>query len=467
MSRRVLYAALLLIGPAATPSAAQVTYGRATLPTRTALGNLRLERAWYTILPLETGPERILRTSLAGTRLFVQTDQANLHAYDAETGRYLWHAKIGRPTDDARPVSVNSSLAFVTNLHELYALDLATGKLVWRKGLEAEAASATAANEDEVCVGLENGKVVAYLTHEKKDVKPIGRSAGAFLWAWQTNKTVSSRPIPAERVIAFGSQDGRVYVAMTEPPTLLYRFRTSGPISASIATYGTRTLIVPSEDFNLYAIDLYTGQKKWSYATGAPIKNEPLVSGEDIFALNDAGTLTSVHAKTGELEWNLNIGRARPIGMSGTRIYLVTRDGHLAIVDRQNGRAVAMPHETFTRAGLDLREFTILFMNRENDRLYLTNPSGVIVCLREAGRVQPVPHHDPKAPPFGFVPRDGEQPTPPAVPPADTAAAAEEKTPADEPAKKDADDAPEKGAEPKEKDEEPAADDEAPGAKPK
>ena len=50
---------------------------------------------------------------------------------------------------------------------------------------------------------------------------------------------------------------------------MLYRFAAGGPISASMGTFGTRTLLVPSADKNLYAVDLFTAETKWTFPSGA------------------------------------------------------------------------------------------------------------------------------------------------------------------------------------------------------
>src|SRR5690606_22345527 len=125
--------------------------------------------------------------------------------------------------------------------------------------------------------------LVAYSIRDHSRDEPPGFSPGTFLWAWKTNAPLRGRPLPANRVVAFGSQDSRVYVALADEDTLVYRYLTGGPVTASLAGYGTRTLLVPSEDFNLYAIDLFNGETYWIHSTGGPIEQEPVVAGDDVF----------------------------------------------------------------------------------------------------------------------------------------------------------------------------------------
>src|SRR5256885_866688 len=114
MSRRFLMAGVLVVLAAAT-ARAQAPYSRDMLPTQavsldgkplTPLARVGLERNWFSVVPLYNH-ERLLLVSLAENLLFAQTSESNLHAYDAETGRYLWVANIGSRTASALPVSVN------------------------------------------------------------------------------------------------------------------------------------------------------------------------------------------------------------------------------------------------------------------------------------------------------------------------------------------------------------------------
>ncbi len=437
MTRRQALA-LTLAGVALSPGGnaaiaqTSVPLSRSTLPTRTALSRLGLERAWYAWTPLGLGSETVQSLNLADNMIFAQTNLGNLHAYEAESGKYLWGAKLGHDTLDAKPVSVNSNQAFVANGPDLICLDRRTGRLIWKARMDGTATGATAADEDRVMVGLAGGKLVSYNARDRTQEKPPGRSAGTFASAWQTNAIITARPVPAGRVVAFASQDSRVYVALSEPPTILYRYLTGGPIVGSLGTVGTRTLVVASMDRTLYGIDLFTGDTKWRVPTGAPINHEPLVAGNIVYSLNSAGQVVAVDGTTGTVIWTGEAGRGRILAVGATRLYFESHDHDLAIVDRATGKILAMPHETRERAGLDLRDYKFAYSNHQNDRMYFNTAGGLILCLREAGQIVPRPLRDPKAPKFGYLPPEGEPPT--ATPPE----APTEKPPADEGAEKSA-----------------------------
>lgn len=390
-----------------------LTSGEQTGVARRITGYDASSRTFEFADPLPDAPAEQDRFAIRGGLIFAQTNRANLHAYDAETGQYLWTANLGAPTFDARPIGINSSLVFITNLKDLSALDRQTGREAWKIRLEDVPSSVPAADEDRVVVGLASGKLQGFATREiaVDPDHPEKKRAGDFLWAWQTNERLTSRPIIADRLVAFGSRDGKLYVGVLNPSSLLYRYLTGGPITANLGTCGARTLIVPSEDNVVYAVDLYTAKTKWSFPTGAPVKQEPLVCRgvtpdirREVFIVNTGGSMYSLDPENGQPRWNQQVGDVKLLAISQTKIYLKNTFHDLFILNRANGAVVYSPRQTLERAGLSLREYALSVTNNHNDRLYMATPSGSILCLREAGQLLPYDIRDPKRPAFGVLP---------------------------------------------------------------
>ena len=208
---------------------------------------------------------------------------------------------------------------------------------------------------------------------------------------------------------------------MTSGP-LFSGFAREDAIGDGLAGYGTRTLLIPSADYNLYAIDLLTSDSLWTFPSGGPIDQAPVVAGEEIYCINQAGYLTQLDPATGNVRWSTLTQGARFVAVGASRIYLRSWNNDLYIIDRASGQVLADPAATKQRAGLNLREFGLSMLNRFDDRLYFGTDSGMVVCLREIGATQPRLLRDPKALPFGYIPPEGIKPTPPPVPAAETPA---------------------------------------------
>jgi outer membrane protein assembly factor BamB len=395
---------------------AQRPFPTRLIPTRTALERVGLERHWFGVIPLvET--ERLLKISLGGDLLFAQTSYAMLHTYDAETGRPLWSAQLGERTGFARGVASNSFAVFVSNADKFYALDKSTGRLIWRHDLGRIPTSSPACDENRAMLGLKTGKIYAFelkVKDEKGKESILTKPLEA--WNWQTGGPMLTRPLPAENVVAFGSNDGKAYVVMAYERTPLFRIATGGPIGQGLGGYGTRTLLIPSADNNLYGVDLFTAKVNWTFASGAPIEQEPLVSDQDIYVINTAGNLSLLDPATGEPRWTTSTQGGQLVAVAASKVYLRSYNLDLFLIDRKSGATLVDPGETLLRAGLNLRDYDLNIVNRYNDRMYFATPSGMVICLRETGQAQPRPLKDPKALPFGYVPPEGIKLTPPAPP---------------------------------------------------
>jgi outer membrane protein assembly factor BamB len=283
-------------------------------------------------------------------------------------------------------------------------------------------------------VGLANGKIYAFNLFEKNVREGTSKIADKPLeaWNWQAAGVVKTRPLPAGKLVAFGATDGKAYVALSDERQMLYRIATGGAIGDGFGAHGTRLLLVPSADRNFYGVDLLTAQVLWSFPSGAAIEQAPLVAGDDIFIVNTAGSLFSIEPKGGTSKWMNSTLGGRLLAVGEKRIYLESHDDDLFIVDRASGQVVVSPHATFSRIGLNLREYQLAPTNYENDRLYFATTSGMVIAIRETGATAPRMLRDPKALPFGYIPPEGiPSSTVPVTPPAESPPAADK--PADTP----------------------------------
>lgn len=394
MPRR--FALALLASLLATGTAhAQVGFGTGTIPPRRNLARVNLDMHWYANVPL-VGAEKLIELSIDTGMLFAQTNSANFFAMNPETGQLLWQAHLGRVTTNVQPASVNSFAVYVTNSNVLYALDRRSGREMWTKRLQDIPTSPTNASDEVVVVGLDSGKLVAF------DAK-----TGAEKYNIQTGRKISAGPIVANRVIAFASEDGKAYLTRTERAKLIWRFALGQPVVAPISSHGIRDLLIPCTDRNVYCVDLYTGHLHWSFPTGAPVKQEPLVVDDDVYVVNEEGQLSEIDVASGHSRWTVSTQGGRLVSVSKNRVYLETHDDDLMVVDRESGKIIYDALATFQRSGINLRDYTLVPTNRLDDRLYFATRSGLLLCLREIDQPTPRLVRDPKIQPFGFIPPEG------------------------------------------------------------
>ena len=133
--------------------------------------------------------------------------------------------------------------------------------------------------------------------------------------------------------------------------------------------------------------------------------------------VNTTGELSSIDPTNGSPKWTTRTLGGRLVAVGGKKVYMRSDNGDLFIVNRENGQMIVDPRASLERAGLNIRGFDLGVTNRMNDRIYLGTSSGMLLSVREAGQTIPRPLRDPKAIPFGTVPREGVSLLPPPVVP--------------------------------------------------
>src|SRR6185503_11726471 len=89
--------------------------------------------------------------------------------------------------------------------------------------------------------------------------------------------------------------------------SLLWSFKTGGPVKSSAAIVGGRVFI-GSGDGHVYALEFATGKKAWAAKTGGPVESSPLVLDGKVFFGSTDAFLYAVDAATGKQLWKYETG---------------------------------------------------------------------------------------------------------------------------------------------------------------
>ena len=92
--------------------------------------------------------------------------------------------------------------------------------------------------------------------------------------------------------------------AIPDQLTLLWTYKTEGPVRSSAAIVNGRAFI-GSDDEHLHAINIHNGQMLWTFNTGGPIESSPLVLGNRVYFGSSDGLLYALDAETGKELWKL------------------------------------------------------------------------------------------------------------------------------------------------------------------
>ena len=124
----------------------------------------------------------------------------------------------------------------------------------------------------------------------------------------------------------------------------------------------------------------------WTFPSGAPIEQEPLVADQDIFVINTAGDLSSARPDDGQPRWTISTQGGRLVSdqRQARSISGRTTSTCSSSIARPGG-CWSTPAQTHLRAGLNLREYDLNIVNRFNDRLYFATTSGLILASARSG----------------------------------------------------------------------------------
>src|SRR6185503_8112735 len=89
--------------------------------------------------------------------------------------------------------------------------------------------------------------------------------------------------------------------------SLLWTFKTGGPVKSSAAIVGGRVFI-GSGDGHVYALELANGKKTWAAKTGGPVESSPLVLDGKVFFGSTDASLYAVEAASGRQLWKYETG---------------------------------------------------------------------------------------------------------------------------------------------------------------
>ena len=347
-----------------------------------AARRLGLERSWVAQVELDQGRGRITYVTLHDGLLLVQTDQAALHALDAETRRTLWIAHVGSPGYATTAPAISDKFVASTNGGDLFLLERATGRVLWKRYTRSVPVGGPALGAERVYVPLVSGMVSSYrLPLPGDEETPLEKMFKDTAMNYQGKGISYSPPLVTHSSLVFATDAGNVYACALDTMTALFRFKTHDAISAPLA-YRTPYIFAASRDGYLYCLRDPSGRPRWQFSVGSPLAEKPIAIGDALFVIRETGGMYRLNVNSGAQEWYVP-GVFKFISGSPTRLYTADSSGRMLILDARNG----------ARLGTLATEYLpIKVLNDETDRIYLGTKSGMIQCLREIELAEPFVH---------------------------------------------------------------------------
>ena len=251
------------------------------------------------------------------------------NAYDTEPaakGVVKWKFQVV-PRTTSSPVIDDGVVYFGSGIR-LMAVDAATGEEIWRFETEDTVRSSPAVSDGVVFIGSYDGHLYA-----------VDAKTGQEVWKFKTGDRVLSSPAVTDGTVLFGSKDGHLYAVDTATGEERWKFQTGEPKLATeqpddpeawdnflpgvftSPAVADGLVIFGASDLNYYAVDLETGQQRWTFETGGSesLFATPAIADGVVYVPEPFGelgaqgpfrhvSLLALDAKTGEEQWRFDLG---------------------------------------------------------------------------------------------------------------------------------------------------------------
>ena len=264
---------------------------------------------------------------IAGGMLFAGSSDHFLYALDAESGVFKWKFKAESRITSSPAVSAGLVL-FGSYDGNFYAVDAATGKLRWRfqTGGERRFAAkhlhgslpAAEVMPDPFDFYLSSPVITGgavYFGSGDTNIYALDLATGKLKWKFKTGDVVHATPAIADGVLYVGSWDSYFYALDAATGAEKWRFKTgedhdianqqgiqaSAAVMDGVVYFGCR-------DSNFYAVDAATGKQLWAFSNHGSwvIGSAAVRDGKVFFATSDSGMFYELDAKSGAKDFSLD-----------------------------------------------------------------------------------------------------------------------------------------------------------------
>ncbi len=220
--------------------------------------------AWQVDLP--DRPTGTPAVSADGSTLYVSTADRRIRAISLGTGKELWSRELPAFCS-LEPVPTEAGVV----------LGCTDGSLVCVRG-PAPDGEAWRVRADGAITALSLAEGTIYAASSDQNLYAVDPARGRQVWRRMLPAQASGRPARIGGIVLAGAKDGRVHFrdAATGEPVATYE--TQGAIVGGVVVAGSLALFA-SEDQGLYAFDVAGRSLAWRYRAGGRIQAPPVVGG--------------------------------------------------------------------------------------------------------------------------------------------------------------------------------------------
>jgi len=251
-----------------------------------------------------------------------------LHALDVRSGKELWRYHTNGFLNSVPAVS-NEVIYFGADDRKFYALNARNGTLLWMndKAINRYKASPAVVNNIVYTIPTD-GSVYAF------DIKN-----GEIIWLTLVGKISESSPAIGDGIIAFGTDGGEIVALDSSTGKEKWRYDTGTSDIKSSPVIADGIVFIGSNDGSVYALATDKGTFKWKYSTRDNVESSPSVKNGVVYAGSKDSSFFALDASTGKEIW-----KSQSLGpvisspaISNNVVYFGTRNNFIYGLDASTG----------------------------------------------------------------------------------------------------------------------------------
>jgi outer membrane protein assembly factor BamB len=389
--------------------------------------SLQIKRVWQTTVddkkavPLRLG----LGLALDGDRLFAAGHKGDVVALNVNSGKILWRARTKAPLSGGA-AAAGDLVVIGTTDGRLFALNSADGKTRWEIRINGEVLSPPAISEHLIALRTGDGKL-----------RGISPSDGHELWTQEQqvprlSLRGTSKPVIIGDTVLCGFDNGKVLAVNGSDGSLVWEATVTPPhgrtelerlsdIDAAVLVAGQNVYAVGFQG-RVAMLALDTGQVWWSHELSS--YRGMSLDDESLYVATADGELVALRARTGAEIWRQNVllhrGLSTPASMDDA-IVVGDYQGYVHWLDKASGALVARTNAGSARISntpLVIGNLVLVITDRGQISAYRVSPIAGAKRPAPAPATAPAATAPATAPAAEGPPAAAPPPPPAAEPPA-------------------------------------------------
>ena len=274
------------------------------------------------------------------------------------TLKKLWGTKVGVGADEQLvnlvPVFYGDQILAADRKGTVEALDLYTGKRVWKTVTRKPISAGPGVGEGLVLVGTSEAEVLA-----------LSDETGEVVWEAMVTSEVLSIPRIDSGIVVVQTIDGNVSALDADDGSRIWTYDRTVPVltlRGSSSPAVERGLVVAGfASGKLAAIALENGRVLWETSIADPrgrselermvdLDSDPLIDGNIVYVTTYHGRVASVDITSGRMVWARDISSHKGVDVDYNQIYLVDDGSNVWALSSANGASVWKQDKVHGRA---------------------------------------------------------------------------------------------------------------------